>query len=77
MDTPEDQRKVHDIYPDEPEVPTTAPDAGDDGEECPAGQPTEGHARKGSLSGAINYARPRPFHIPRQISQSYPAFKGK
>ncbi|RMY73017.1 hypothetical protein D0863_04137 [Hortaea werneckii] len=35
------------------------------------------HDRKGSLSGVINYARPRPFHIPRHISESYPAFKDK
>ncbi|KAI7156536.1 neuronal calcium sensor 1 [Hortaea werneckii] len=35
------------------------------------------HDRKGSLSGVINHARPRPFHIPRHISESYPAFKDK
>ena len=33
--------------------------------------------QRGSLIGALNYARPRPFHIPRPISQSYPAFKAK
>ncbi|GAB1732653.1 hypothetical protein NU195Hw_g4195t1 [Hortaea werneckii] len=35
------------------------------------------HDRKASLSGVINYARPRPFHIPRHISESYSAFKDK
>ncbi|KAI7349901.1 neuronal calcium sensor 1 [Hortaea werneckii] len=35
------------------------------------------HDRKGSLSGVIKHARPRPFHIPRHISDSYPAFKDK
>ncbi len=33
--------------------------------------------RRPSVNGAINHARPRPFRIPRPVSQSYPAYKGK
>ena len=33
--------------------------------------------RRPSINGAINYARTRPMRIPRRVSQSYPAFKGK
>ena len=38
---------------------------------------TQGHQRKGSLSGAVNYARARPFRIPRLESQSRPRFHSK
>ena len=34
-------------------------------------------ARKVSLTGALNYARPRPFHIPRRASQNFTAFREK
>jgi len=67
MDTPGDERKVHDIYPDPPA----------NNEPNPNEQVTAGHQRKGSLSGAINHARARPFRIPRIVSESYPAFHSK
>ena len=61
MDPEEHAEKVHDTYPD----------AAGDSSESPD-QP-----RRPSVNGAINHARPRPFHIPRPVSQSYPAYKGK
>ena len=64
MNSPTQVKKVHDTYPDEEDAENVSPDS-----------PTED--RRPSVNGAINYARPRPFHIPRQASQSYPAFKGK
>jgi len=30
-----------------------------------------------ALVGAVNHARRRPSHVPRQVSESYPAFKAK
>lgn len=62
MDTPKYEKKVHDIYPDVDDNSTEA---------------TKQHERKGSLPGIINHARQRPFHVPRVVSESYPAFKGK
>ena len=56
---------------------STIPDTDADGEPNPSAQPSKRHERKGSLSGITNYARPRPLHIPRHISESYLAFKGK
>ena len=67
MDTPTYGPKVHDIYPNHP----------DDDEVNPSAVPSKRHERKGSLSGAFNYARARPFHLPRHVSESYPSFKGK
>lgn len=67
MDTLENPTKAHSIFTD-----------ADPGSELnPAAQPSKRHERKGSLSGQFNYARPRPFRIPRHVSQSYMAFKGK
>lgn len=61
-DLPRDQRKVHDIYPDEPKaqhVDSTA-------------------QRRGSmLVGSVNRARRRPSHVPRPTSSSYLDFKAK
>ena len=62
METGEDVQKVHDIYPDPEDIENQSPNAQD--------QP-----RRPSVKGAINFARPRPSHIPRPESQSYPAFK--
>ncbi|KAK4955059.1 Calcium-binding protein NCS-1 [Elasticomyces elasticus] len=66
METPENVKKVHDIYPDQPLE-----------DDNPNIHVTKGHERKGSLSGAINFARVRPFRIPRIVSESYPAFHSK
>lgn len=33
--------------------------------------------RRTSIADTSHYARPRPFHIPRHVSYSYPAFKAK
>ncbi|KAH9845846.1 Calcium-binding protein NCS-1 [Teratosphaeria destructans] len=67
-DTPTEIPKVHDIYPDA---------RSSDEAENPSAKPSKRHERKGSLSGVFNYARPRPFRIPRQISEGYIAYKGK
>lgn len=67
MDTPKDIAKLHEINPD----------ATDDDQPNPSAQASKQHERKCSLSGVFNYARARPFHIPRQVSHSYPIFKGK
>jgi neuronal calcium sensor 1 len=65
MDCAKEVKKVHDIYPDEEEedIQRTAHHSAED--------------RRPSINGAINHARPRPLRIPRPVSQSYPAFKGK
>jgi len=65
MDTPREEKKVHDIYPDE-----TA-DSADT--EPGAQQQQEGLVHISS----VNHARRRPSHVPRVVSQSYPAFKAK
>ena len=67
MDTLGYEPKVHDTYP--------APDAPSDLE--PAEQTSPSRRRNISLSGPLKYARPRPYHIPRVVSQSYAQFKGK
>lgn len=64
MDPAKEVKKVHDTYPDEQDVKE------------PTYEPPSKH-RRPSIQGAINYARPRPFRIPRPVSQSYPAFKDK
>ncbi|KAK3717973.1 Calcium-binding protein NCS-1 [Vermiconidia calcicola] len=64
MDSPKRIEKVHDIYPDEEDNENQSPEPSD-------------NTRRPSINGAINHARPRPFKIPRVVSQSYPAFKGK
>lgn len=61
-DAPHDKKKVHDIYPDEPEQERK--DSTNQNETLP------------QLSLA-NHARRRPSHVPRQVSSSYPAFKAK
>jgi len=66
MDTTGEQSKVHDIRTD----PGSDPDSGTT-EQSPV------RRRNSSLSGPLNYARPRPYHIPRVVSQSYVQFKGK
>jgi len=67
MDTP--------IY--EPKVLDTFPDSLNNDEVNPFAVPSRRHERKGSLSGAFNYARARPFHLPRHVAESYPVFEGK
>ena len=64
MDPARGVRKVHDIYPDDEDTENRSHESVD-------------KARRPSVQGAVNYARPRPSHIPRVASQSYPAFKGK
>lgn len=54
----------------EPKVHDIYPDADSDDD------PTQ-HERKASLPAEIKHARPRPFRIPRVVSQSYPAFHSK
>ena len=56
-------KKVHDIYPDAEDIENIPQQSDKD--------------RWPSLNGAINHARPRPFRIPRPLSQSYPAFRNK
>lgn len=57
-----DKQKLHDI------------DLGDPEDQHPQVK----RARRGSsITGPVNYARPRPFHIPRHASQSFPDFKAK
>lgn len=70
MDTPKDLPKVRDIYPG---------DSVSDTELDPEDQPcsSQQRRRKSSLSGPLKHARPRPYHIPRVVSQSYSLFKGK
>jgi hypothetical protein len=58
MDTPEEEKKVHDIIPDEVgDIPQSSP--------------------SGIRRVSMNAARPRPLHIPRSESYSYPSFKAK
>ena len=64
MDTPGQQRKVHDIYPD-------FEDCHDDS----VSEPERG--RRPSINGAINYARPRPVHLPPTSSPDYHEFKNR
>lgn len=33
--------------------------------------------RRTSIADTSHYARPRPYHIPRYVSHSYPSFKAK
>ena len=68
MDVPKEDNKVHEPSPEE-----------EDGQQDPLDPSVK--ARRFSvdtaINGAINYARPRPFRIPRPVSQSYPEFRGK
>ena len=64
MEDTENVGKVHDIYPD----------SQDDAYEA---QEDSSQSRRPSVNGVINPARPRPIRIPRPVSHSYPAFKGK
>ena len=64
MDPEQNVEKVHDIYPDS------------EGDKSEAAERID-EPKRPSVNGAINYARPRPFRIPRPVSQSYPAYKGK
>lgn len=61
MDTPREEKKVHDIYPD------------DSADSDSNAQHPDGLVRMSST----NHARRRPSHVPRVVSQSYPAFKAK
>ncbi|KAK0273645.1 Calcium-binding protein NCS-1 [Friedmanniomyces endolithicus] len=72
MDTPEDERKVHDIYPDPP-----TQDGDDGGQPNPNAQAGRNHNLQNPFSGSINLARARPICIPRVASESYPAFHRK
>ena len=64
MDPARELQKVHDIYLDLEDLDSTSPQS-------------PNKERRPSINGAINYARPRPFRIPRTVSQSYSVFKGK
>ena len=64
MNSQEEVEKVHDTYLDEEDTNKQSPESPD-------------KDRRPSINGAINHARPRPAHIPRPVSQSYPTFKGK
>lgn len=68
MDSSEEIKKVHDIYPDPDHDQHTDPSS-------PKPHPLP--QRTPSINGAINYARPRPFRIPRTLSLSFPAFRDK
>ncbi|CAK4034293.1 Calcium-binding NCS-1 [Lecanosticta acicola] len=65
-DTPMEEKKVHDIDLDL-----------DLDQQHDAPQPGPSHDRRTSIADTSHYARPRPFHIPRHVSHSYPAFKHK
>ncbi|KAK0769311.1 hypothetical protein LTR75_018107, partial [Friedmanniomyces endolithicus] len=72
MDTQEDGRKVHDIYPD-PVIQD-----GTDGDQSRSNEPaSQNHEHQNPFSGSINLARARPLRIPRVASESYPAFHRK
>jgi len=72
MDTPEDERKVHDIYPDSPTQD------GDDGDQANPDEHTgHDHDHRSPFTGSVNLARARPLRIPRVASNSYPAFHRK
>jgi hypothetical protein len=57
-----DVKKVHDTYPDEPDIERRDPATQVGGI---------------AITGSVNRARRRPSHVPRPTSQSYPAFKAK
>lgn len=62
-DTPNVERKIHDVDAD-----------------CASRtqyEQTTQYDRRTSIADTSHHARPRPFHIPRHISYSYPAFKAK
>lgn len=62
METPQQERNVHDIYPD--------------AEQHPGHSPTDPASDRGpSINGAVNYARPRPVHLPPTSSPDYHEFK--
>lgn len=63
-DAPTEKKKVHDIYPDEPEQERERKDSTIQNEILPR-------------LGSVNHARRRPSHVPRPVSSSYPAFKAK
>ncbi|KAK0262498.1 Calcium-binding protein NCS-1 [Friedmanniomyces endolithicus] len=72
MDTQEDGRKVHDIYPD-PVIQD-----GTDGDQSRSNEPaSQNHEHQNPFYGSINLARARPLRIPRVASESYPAFHRK
>lgn len=62
-DTPTYEKPVHAIVPDSTQAP--------------AGQQPAPASRRTSIADENHHARPRPYHIPRYVSQSYPAFKAK
>jgi len=55
-------KKVHDIYPDEPDAACTEPSTQCDGI---------------VVNGSVNRARRRPSRVPRPDSSSYPTYKAK
>ncbi|CAK1366803.1 Calcium-binding protein NCS-1 [Cercospora beticola] len=65
-DTPKVELPVFDIVPDEPlSADSTAEQ-----------EPSQSQERRGSIATS-HHARPRPYHIPRYVSQTYPQFKAK
>lgn len=60
-DTPREERKVHDIELD------YVPNEND----------YPSHERRTSIADTSHHARPRPSHIPRYVSHTYPVFKAK
>ncbi|KAF2213510.1 hypothetical protein CERZMDRAFT_39349 [Cercospora zeae-maydis SCOH1-5] len=65
-DTPKVELPVFDIIPDEP------PSAHGIAEQ----EPPQSQERSSSIATS-HHARPRPYHIPRHVSQTYPQFKAK
>lgn len=65
-DTPKVELPVFVIVPDEPlSADSTAEQ-----------EPSQSQERRGSIATS-HHARPRPYHIPRYVSQTYPQFKAK
>lgn len=64
-DTPKVEKPVFDIVPDEPSPADPS-----------AEQEPQSRERRTSIATS-HHARPRPYHIPRYVSQTYPQFKAK
>ncbi|KXT01716.1 hypothetical protein AC578_2801 [Pseudocercospora eumusae] len=62
-DTPKVEKPVFDIIPDSTQAT--------------AEHEPQREERRTSIADLNHHARPRPYHIPRNISYSYPAFKAK
>lgn len=68
-DTPQHERPVHDIVSDTTQaghVDNTSAEHG-----------LSPEPRRTSIADAGHVARPRPYHIPRHVSERYPVFKTK